>query len=125
MQKQVLIVDDDLHVREELRLAFLLHGYEVLEASDGQEGVRLAREKKPKVILQDILIGKLDGLRVVRLLKFDERFKGTHMIAITQLGRQETQEEARRMGFDDFLVKPLDPEAVVAKVDEIYKNITQ
>ena len=123
MKRKILIVDDDVHVREELRLPLLLRGYEVIEASDGQEGVNLARKEKPQVMLQDILIAKLDGMRVVRLLKFDERYKDIYIIAITQLGRRETQEEALRIGFDDFLVKPIEPEKVIEKIDAVFAKL--
>lgn len=120
MGKRVLIVDDDVNVREDLKLPLLMRGYEVFEASNGQEGLELARGKNPQVILQDLLISKVDGFRVARLLKFDDRFKDIVMIAITQLGRQETQDEARRMGFDFYMTKPLDPERVADKLDQIF-----
>jgi two-component system, OmpR family, alkaline phosphatase synthesis response regulator PhoP len=123
MGKRVLIVDDDVNVREDLKLPLLMRGYEVFEASNGQEGLELARGKKPQVILQDLLISKVDGFRVARLLKFDERFKDIIMIAITQLGRQETQDEARRMGFDFYMTKPLDPERVADKLDQVFLSI--
>jgi CheY-like chemotaxis protein len=123
MAKVVLVVDDDVNVREDLKLPLLMRGYEVHEASNGQEGLELARTKKPQVILQDLLISKVDGFRVARLLKFDERYKNIIMIAITQLGRQETQEEARRMGFDYYMTKPLDPERVADKLDQIFLEI--
>ena len=124
MAKKVLIVDDDVNVREDLKLPLLMRGYEVFEASNGQEGLEIARKEKPEVILQDLMISKVDGFRVARLLKFDDRYKDIVMVAITQLGRQETQEEARRMGFDYYMTKPLDPERVADKLDQIFLEIT-
>ncbi len=123
MDRKVLIVDDDINIREDLKLPLLMRGYQVFEANNGQEGLQIARKEKPKVILQDLLVSKVDGFRVARLLKFDERFKTTVMIAITQLGRQETQDEARRMGFDLYLPKPLDPERVADRLDQIFLDI--
>ena len=125
MGKKVLIVDDDADIRESIKLPLQLRGYEVLEAANGQEGLAIARKEKPNVMLQDILISKLDGFRVARLLKFDERYKDIIIIAITQLGRQETQDEARRVGFDFFLTKPLDPEAVADKIDQLFLGIKE
>jgi len=123
MSKKVLVVDDDVNVREDLKLPLLMRGYEVHEASNGQEGLELARSQKPQVILQDLLISKVDGFRVARLLKFDDRYKNIILVAITQLGRQETQDEARRMGFDFYMTKPLDPERVADKLDQIFLDL--
>lgn len=125
MVKKVLIVDDDIQVREDLKLPLLMRGYKVLEATNGQEALNIAREEKPQVILQDILISKLDGFRVSRLIKFDNRLQHIVVVAITQLGRQETQEEAKRMGFDYFLTKPLDPERVADRVDQIFAQLQE
>jgi len=124
MSKKVLIVDDDSHIREDLKLPLQMRGYEVFEANNGQEGLRVARKEKPQVILQDLLISKLDGFRVARMIKFDERLRSIIMICITQLGRQETQDEARRVGFDYFMTKPLDPERVADKVDQIFLELS-
>ncbi len=123
MPKKVLIVDDDVKIREDLRLPLLMRGYEVFEAGDGQEGLKIAREKKPQVVLQDLLISKVDGFRVARLLKFDERYRGIVLVAITQLGRDETKEEALKMGFDLFITKPVDPEEVADKIDQVFLEI--
>ena len=125
MIKKILIVDDDVRVREDLKLPLLMRGYKVFEATNGQEALAIAREEKPQVILQDILISKLDGFRVSRLIKFDNRLQHIVIVAITQLGRQETQEEAKRMGFDHFLTKPLDPERVADKVDQIFAQLQE
>jgi len=123
MAKTVLIVDDDSKIREDLRMPLLMRGYEVFEASDGQEGLQLARKHKPHVMLQDLLISKVDGFRVARLLKFDERYKKIIIIAVTQLSRQETKDEAIRMGFDHFVTKPIDPEQMADKLDQLFLEI--
>ena len=123
MSKKVLIVDDDVDQREDLKLPLLMRGYEVLEANNGQEAIKIIRKEKPQLVLLDILISKLDGFRVARLMKFDKRFASIIIIAITQLGRQETQDEARKVGFDDFMTKPLDPERVADKVDQVFLKI--
>jgi len=120
MEKKVLIVDDDLTILNHLKLPLLMRGYQVLEASNGQEGLLLARRESPPVILLDILISRLDGFRVARLLKFDSKYQHIVVIGITQLRRQETQDEARRLGFDEVLLKPLDPENVANKVDSAF-----
>ncbi|MBU1862124.1 MAG: response regulator [Candidatus Omnitrophica bacterium] len=117
--RKILIVDDDINIRESLKIPLILRGYEILEASNGQDGLMIARKEKPLIILLDILLSKLDGFRVARFLKFDERYKDIYMIAITQLGRQETQDEAQRMGFNSFMTKPLDTEAVIEKIERM------
>jgi DNA-binding response OmpR family regulator len=122
MPRRILIVEDDPKIREELKLSFLMRGYEVFEANNGLFGLELARSKKPQLILQDLMISKIDGFRSTRLLKFDERYKDVVVIAITQLAREEAKEEAKRVGFDHFFIKPLDPETTADKVDAILKE---
>jgi DNA-binding response OmpR family regulator len=125
MNKKVLIVEDDPKIRENLKYALVMKGFEVFEASNGLAGLELARTKRPPIIFFDLLISKIDGFKAVRLLKFDERFKSIITIAITQLSREETREEARKVGFDYFFPKPLDYEAVANKTEKILQERQQ
>ena len=123
MAKRVLVVEDDPKIREDLKMQLLLKGYEVFEANNGLTGLSLARNKKPHIILQDLLLSKVDGFRIARLLKFDERYKHIIMIAITQLSRDETREEAHKFGFDFYYTKPLDMQLLIDHIERLFSEM--
>ncbi|TMQ49320.1 MAG: response regulator, partial [Candidatus Eisenbacteria bacterium] len=72
---RVLVVDDEADLVRILQFGLQGIGYQVETASDGQEALKKAREQKPDIILLDLMLPKLDGYKVCRLLKFDERYK--------------------------------------------------
>ncbi|MDH4267824.1 MAG: response regulator, partial [Deltaproteobacteria bacterium] len=74
-QAKILIVDDEIDLTETIRFSLELEGCNVLVASNGEEGLNVARQEKPDLILLDLMLPKLDGYKVCRLLKFDERYK--------------------------------------------------
>src|SRR5678816_2950102 len=80
---RVLVVDDEPDLVRILQFGLKAAGYEVESASDGQEGLKKAREMKPDIILLDLMLPKLDGYKVCRLLKFDERYKHIPIIILS------------------------------------------
>jgi len=123
--KKILIIDDDEKSRENIRIPLVLRGYEVFEASDGFTGIRLARKHRPKVVLLDLLLPKVDGFRVARILKFDKRFQEMRFIAVTQLVREEIEDEIKRFGFDMLVKKPFVPEEFVQQIEPFYRGEAQ
>src|SRR5678816_3655739 len=80
---RVLVVDDEPDLVRILQFGLKAAGYEVESASDGQEGLKKAREMKPDIILLDLMLPKLDGYKVCRLLKFDERYEHIPIIILS------------------------------------------
>ena len=80
---RVLVVDDEPDLVRILQFGLQSAGYVVESASDGQEGLKKAREVKPDIILLDLMLPKLDGYKICRLLKFDERFKQIPIIILS------------------------------------------
>ena len=72
---RILIIDDEADLVSVLRFGLEVEGFEVISAGDGEEGLRLAREQQPALMLLDLMLPKLDGYKVCRALKFDERYK--------------------------------------------------
>lgn len=114
---RVLIVEDN-HDNRAIFAAILTHyGYEVIEAADGEDGVRMAREQSPDVILMDISLPRMDGIEATRLLKADDATASIPIIAVTAHAMHEDQERVRDAGCDGYLPKPVQPLRVVEEVN--------
>jgi len=105
--KSVLVVEDnDLSMRlfHDLLEA---HGYNVLQAEDGMEGWRMAREHRPDLILMDIQLPDVSGLEVTKWLKDDETLKSIPVIAITAFAMEGDEEKMLEGGCDAYIPKPI------------------
>ena len=101
----ILLVEDDPFMRKLLGKVLEAHGYKVTMAVDGLEGLRFAREVKPDIIVLDVMLPKMDGHKVCRILKSDPRSKTIPIILhTTQMGEQE-ERIAKEVGSDAFVVK--------------------
>ncbi len=116
MKKKILVVDDERVLVELLKMRLGEANYEVLIAHDGQEGLETAKREKPDLILLDIMMPKMDGYQVCRLLKFDAAYKQIPIIMLTARGREQDQKAAHEVGADDFIVKPFDPKDLLTKI---------
>ncbi len=83
MGKKVLVVEDESDLVAALEVRLKAEGYDVITALDGEEGLRKAREESPDLIILDIMLPKMDGFKVSRLLKFDERYEHVPIIMLT------------------------------------------
>ena len=107
-KRRVLIVDDNADAVAILSVAIRRGGHEVHEAYDGRQALETARRVRPDFIFLDIALPRLDGFGVVRQIRSDPALASTRVIAITGFAQDRDREEARKAGFDQFLVKPID-----------------
>ena len=107
MSHNILIVEDNENNRCLFRDILIFHGYNVSVAADGQEGVALARELKPDLILMDIQMPGMDGMTAGGILKGDPATSGLKIVAITSFAMRGDQEKILAAGFDGFLSKPI------------------
>lgn len=112
----ILLVEDHEDNRNIYRTILEHYGFAVRVAVDGREGVRLAEEGKPDLILLDIDIPLMDGLEVARQLKGRQATERIPIVALTAHSRPEDRERAAEAGFDGYLTKPVSPRSVVAEV---------
>ena len=107
LNKTVLVVEDN-HLNMKLFNGLLeLGGYNVLQAKDGMEGWRMAREQRPDLILMDIQLPGVSGLEVTKWLKDDENLKSIPVIAVTAFAMKGDEEKIREGGCDAYIVKPI------------------
>jgi diguanylate cyclase (GGDEF)-like protein len=120
-KEKILIVDDDPDIRDVLNLT-LSEQYQVIEAADGEEGLKLARTKSPDLVLLDYNMPKLTGLEVCRLLKKDILLQ--HMPVIMLTGKSETSDKVAGInsGADDYIVKPFEPQELLARIRMILRR---
>ena len=110
---RILIVDDEADLVSVLRIGLEIEGFEVIAASDGEEGLRKAREDRPELVVLDLMLPKLDGYRVCRALKFDERYRGLPIVILSARSGEQDRRLAFDMGADAFVSKPYDMAALV------------
>jgi CheY-like chemotaxis protein len=107
MLQTILIVEDNVNNRILLKDILVYHGYTVKVASDGREGVDMARELLPDLILMDIQMPGLDGMTAAGILKGDPVTSGLKIIALTSFAMQGDREKFLEAGFDGYLSKPI------------------
>lgn len=103
----ILIVEDNA-ANMKLAAFLLAHeGHEVLQARDAEEGVRLARERKPALILMDVQLPGMDGLAATRLLRSDAATRGLQVVALTAMTMNGDAERILAAGCDGYIAKPI------------------
>jgi len=118
MAKRILVVDDETQLVEMVKMRLEASGYEVLSAYDGQEALDKARAEKPDLIVLDLMLPKLDGYKVCRMLKFDEKYKSIPIILFTARAQESDKEMGSQVGADAYMIKPFEPQVLLSKIKE-------
>ncbi len=113
---RILLVEDEEDIVELFKIRFSNEGFELLTAGDGEEGLRLAREEKPDLVILDLMLPKIDGFRVCRMLKFDNRFKCIPVIMLTARAEERDRELGSSVGADAYMTKPFEWEELLKKI---------
>ena len=114
--KKILIVDDEADLVETIRFLLELEGFQVLAAYNGEEGLNQARSERPDLILLDLMLPKLDGYKICRLLKFDDRYKHIPIFMLTAKTQEKDKILGKETGADEYLTKPFDIDELIAKI---------
>lgn len=115
--KLILIIEDEPRVRQNLATMLRFEGHAVAEAADGEEGVAKARETQPDLILCDVTMPKLDGYQTLRALRTDPLTRSIPFLYLTARGTHQELREGMTLGADDYLVKPVSRETLLAAVE--------
>ncbi len=119
MAKVILIVEDEPKNLKLVRDLLQVSGYKTIEATDGKQGVALARARKPDLILMDIMMPVIDGLEATRILKADATTMNIPVIALTSHVMKGDKERILQAGCDGYLAKPLDIQELLKEVASI------
>ncbi len=119
---RILVVEDEEVSLELLTIRLENAGFEVLAAADGEEGLRLAQEESPDLILLDFMLPKISGVTVCTELKSDERFKRIPIIMLTAMAEERDLESGMQAGADDYVTKPFNWKELNNKIELLLKN---
>jgi DNA-binding response OmpR family regulator len=122
MKKRILVVDDEIDLVETLRFSLELEGYEVRVAYNGEDALHLARNENPDLILLDVMLPKMDGYKVCRLLKFDARFRHIPIFMLTAKTQEKDRMIGEQTGADEYITKPFEMDELMKKVKEYLKE---
>ncbi len=118
MTKVILIVEDEPKNLTLVLDLLQVSGYKTIEATDGKQGVELAKAKKPDLILMDILMPVMDGLEATRILKADATTSNIPVLALTSYAMKGDEERILQAGCDGYLAKPFDIQELLKTVAE-------
>lgn len=116
---RVLLIEDEPDMVEAVRIRLEANDYGVITASDGSEGLNKARTVKPDLIILDVMLPKMDGFTVCRMLKFDEKYNKIPIIMFTARTQQADLAQGKEMGADAYITKPFKSEELLAKIREL------
>ena len=117
--KTILVIDDDAEFRFALSAFFEQHGWQVIDASDGDTGLELARKHLPRVILCDLLMTGTNGFRVCAAIRGERALRYSLLVAMSGKHFEDTRQAALEAGADEFLLKPLDPAHLLSLMDRV------
>ena len=113
---RILIVDDEPDLLTVLKIGLEAEGFEVLQATDGEQGLALARQEMPDLMVLDLMLPRMDGYKVCRALKFDERYKRIPIFILSARSGETDRQLALEMGADEVHTKPYDMKALIDRV---------
>lgn len=117
--KTILVVEDEFHIREIIKLTFEMKGYNVLEAVNGKEALKIVAGNKPDVVVTDIMMPEMGGLEFFLTLREKSETSDIPVIVLTVKNSLEDAKSASLLGIDEFITKPFDPRDLVNKIEGI------
>lgn len=122
MAKKILIIEDDKFLRELISRKLGNEDFEILEAVDGEEGIKKIKEGKPDLILLDLILPSIDGFEVLSRMKEDSNLSSIPVIILSNLGQKEEVERGLKLGAVDYLIKAhFTPGEIIEKIKNILK----
>ncbi len=116
MNKKTILVVDDTDWNRDLLVQLLEEEYTVLQAVDGEQGVKMTQDEKPDLILMDLGMPVMDGWEATRRIKANDALKQIPIIAVTSHAMVGDEIDARKAGCDDYLPKPIDEDLLLQKI---------
>jgi len=120
---KILLVDDEPDILEIVGYNLTQEGYQVFTASNGVEGVALAKAEKPQLIVLDVMMPEMDGIEACELIRKVPELKNTVITFLTARGEDYSQVAGFDAGADDYITKPIKPKVLVSKVKALLRRV--
>jgi len=121
-KEQILIIEDDKHIAKLVKYNAEKSGYDCMVAQDGEEALEVLATHGADLIILDIMLPKMDGFEVCRVVKQDPRFKSIPVIMLTAKGEEVDRIVGLELGADDYVVKPFSPRELMLRVKAILRR---
>lgn len=119
IKQKILIIDDEPDMVYAVQMRLETSGYQVVTALDGNEGLEKARKENPDLIILDVMLPNLDGYKISRMLKFDEKYKNIPIIMFTARGQRDDIKLGYEVGVDVYLVKPFEWKVLLEEINRL------
>ncbi len=121
-KQKILIVDDEPDILELIEYNLKKEGYQVYLASNGADGVAMAKKVHPDLIILDIMMPKMDGIEACRIMRAIPEFKNTFMVFLTARSEEYSEIAGFNVGADDYIAKPIKPRALISRINAILRR---
>ena len=123
MAKKILVIEDEKDIRDLLQHYLKREGYDVHGAEDGDSGLRRLTKERYDLVLLDLMLPRMDGLEVCRVLRSQAQTADLPVIMLTAKGEETDRIVGLELGADDYITKPFSPREVVARVKAVFRRI--
>ncbi len=121
--KSILVIDDEEDIRELLEYNLTKEGFRVYTQPDGSNGLKMIRERRPDLIILDLMLPGLDGLDVCRIVKNDKDLNHIPIVMLTAKGEEEDVITGLELGADDYITKPFSMYILIARIKAIFRRM--
>jgi DNA-binding response OmpR family regulator len=119
---KILVSEDNADIRKILVMRLEINGYTVIQAQDGEEALDKIKKEVPDLVILDLMMPKISGFEVCRMIKFDDKYKDIPIIVLSALDQQADREKAIENGADAYFIKPFDLELLLNKIESLAKE---
>lgn len=119
---RLLIAEDDLSLVDIYKMRFQAEGFEVLDAGDGERALGIIKQHKPDLVLLDLMMPIMSGMKMLEVLRKDPDVKDTKVVVLSALGEEEARNQAMSLGAMDYMVKSSVPLSEMVEIVRGYLN---
>ena len=124
-KQTILVVDDEQDLLDLIEYNLKKEGFDVLKAEDGKEGIEMAREHSPNLVLLDIMMPVMDGMEAVEIMREDDDLRRIPIIFLTARGDEKTEVEGLNKGGDDYITKPISTTKLISRIKAVLRRFEE
>lgn len=119
----ILVAEDERDIRELISFTLKFAGHEITQAANGEEAVKLAKEKLPDLVMTDVRMPKMTGYEACKAIKSDDTTKHIPVVILSAKGQDEEIDQGKDAGADDYILKPFAPDELTRRIGEILQKL--